>query len=277
MPYIIPMKSTKNIRLLTRIILCFCLLILGTAVLATAGSSSANAALTYALIIKEEAYLYRTVDASDNIENRYFLLPRTYFVQVLQTDAAYGIYKVRYKDIEGYVKSDSVEIKDYTPKSIYPPDVMLKISIEGSSVYLRSRPDHTGVNVLDSIPSNAAALTYYNVAKGSVALSGSGNEVWYYINYRVGEDSNLRGYIYSAYIIIETTFSASNDTTALIPSPEELPKPPVTSDPGNEDLLLMVMLIISSCIPVLVIVYLMYKKQKPRPDRQTNAAAPPSG
>ena len=67
----------------------------------------------YAKIMFEQVYLYKTPTNKNDMENIYFELPKTYFVKLLSRHDDF--YEVRYLNIFGYVKKDSVQAVSHTP------------------------------------------------------------------------------------------------------------------------------------------------------------------
>ena len=58
----------------------------------------------YARIMFDDVFLYKEPTENNNNENIYFVLPQTYFVELL--DKCENFYKARYLDKIGYVKND---------------------------------------------------------------------------------------------------------------------------------------------------------------------------
>lgn len=86
----------------------------------TAKATSDPPSATYACILNEETYLYATKSEQSGL----FVLPQTYYVKVLTTDAEFC--KVEYltdgestKKLTGYCKTSELTFVDYTPQTPY--------------------------------------------------------------------------------------------------------------------------------------------------------------
>lgn len=225
---------------------------------ATPTARAQAAGTTYALVTAANTPLLREAREA-GIDNTYFILPATYFVLVIQTDYAVGYHKVRYRDVVGYVASENVEIKDYTPKSIFPPDVTLSICIDSSDVNVRSLPDRNTGKVLYRLPADSTGVEYYNYIPG-VAADGI-NNVWYYVKIELGSDSVVKGYVYAPYVLLDSEIPPENDTTAAVVPPDTVPEPSPVEKADLPDAVEIVG-IVALCVPAVLIVIVIFARPR---------------
>ena len=147
----------------------------------------------YAQIPKgQEVYLYCTPNSS--ISERMFVLPETYFVELLK-NANDDFYYARYNDLYGYVIKNEVKPVKNIPTSPFLININFRVFVP-SGANLRSSPYNNGsLNLVYSIPFLDNNLLYYGQTFGEEAISKKGN-VWYSCKYFSGNVTYV-GYVYS--------------------------------------------------------------------------------
>lgn len=211
-------------------------------------------ALGYGLIVENNSLLYRTPTDSDLPENIYFYLPETYFVEILeQVDEVF--YYVRFSNVLGYVKFSAINVKDYVPVSIFPKNLTLKISGD-LSANIRELPQSSST-LVTSLPSGTS-MVYLNKTAGQELRSGQ--SYWYFVKIP-NETADKYGYIYADYISLESEIIIPNDTSPM----------PIEDNPNSEEkknntytIWTQVIIALAVCIPVVFIIYLLFKPRKYR-------------
>ncbi|HEY8390169.1 MAG TPA: SH3 domain-containing protein [Clostridia bacterium] len=211
-----------------------------------------NGNLGYGLIVESKSVLYRNPVNSDTLDNIYFYLPETYFVEVLEKiDDVF--YKVRYVDVVGYVKFSAINIKNYVPVSVFPTNLSLKINGD-ITVNVRSLPD-TSSALITTLPSGTS-VEYYNKTSGQELNSGSA--YWYYVKINTGTQT-LYGYVYSDYITLNSEIIYPNDISPM----------PVSNEKDPDEILndkytfwTQIIIALAVCIPIVFIIYLIFKPRK---------------
>lgn len=215
-------------------------------------NSKANATtLTYALI-KENAVLYKS-DASG-----YFAvtsLPKNYFV-VVTGEETEGYVPVSYLDIEGFVASQKLEFVDYEPKYKFAENNVLTATNDGHEVNVRISPTSIYDNVIAELESGDTVY-YYGKINGQAQISALGDE-WYYVRFSKGT-STVRGYVYSLYadaMPIKENVIERIDPPVLTPDEnfEQITETQSYSDVRE------IVIIVSLCLPVLVVMYLIFHR-----------------
>ena len=205
--------------------------------------------LNYALI-GENATLYAYSG------NGYFAvttLPKTYFVVILgERD---GYFRVSYLDIEGYVPANAVTAVDYTPKNKYAQNTALNLNNDGHQINFRSSPK-AGDNVLQTLDSGTT-LYYYGSVNGETQNENIGS-LWYYARAYTPDGETLRGYVYSLYAtaqpIVDNIIEPEDEKLN-----NELSSPPQAF---NDNQTRETVIIVSLCLPVLAVGYLLFRKEK---------------
>lgn len=218
-------------------------------------AQNAEAATKEYALIGEDCLLYRTADASATVSNVYFLLPADYFVEITGSEGEF--YRCNYDDLSGYVKKTAASKVTYTPKSIYPADQVLKLNNDGSAVNVRSVPEAAAEYIVGSIPASAGSFKFYNYTSGAQIVSTI--DKWYFVSFKSG-DAVIRGYVYSAYVLVEKDIPENDTSAAAIIGPEG-EDPPKEDDLLN-DKIMQAVVVIAIAVPAIFIVYLLFKKQK---------------
>jgi len=222
--------------------------------------SPAHAAETpsYALITAENAVLYRQTAPLDTPEGRFFRLPMTYFVEILDSlpQAETGTLRVKYDGVTGYVKAEDVAPVDYTPRSLYPQGLKLHFNVDAPSLYLRARPISNAAQVIAVIPSDTRDVRYYNTVSGDVA-GGTGE--WFFVRVLGEEGELLYGYVSAAYCVVDTAIDPENDTSAVPVTVTPGPNPDPNGEPAD---MILVLLIAAISIPAVITVFLVFRPRK---------------
>ncbi len=147
----------------------------------------------YAQILKDtQVWLYQSPSKTD--ESKMFLLPCTYFVELLK-NADENFYYARYNDVYGYVLKSEVSPVKNAPASPFLLNINFRVFVP-SGANLRSSPYNNGtLNLVYSIPFLDSNLQYYGVMQGEEAISKKGL-TWYYCKYFTGNQTYM-GYIYA--------------------------------------------------------------------------------
>jgi len=204
--------------------------------------------------VKENCYLFKTSDISDaSYRNVYFIVPETYFVTILN-EINSMIVKVQYKNIIGYVSSDSIKEVDFIPNVPVLENVTFEIdSLVGTQ--LRSAPNvDNSSNILMVIPAGTKNIVYIASTIGAMPTGGS-SSVWYYALYSPETDptSVYEGYVYS--------LKTANLTKINKNIEGETEKTPEINNEDNKDLkinsTIKTVLIILICIPIVLVFILL--------------------
>lgn len=148
----------------------------------------------YARIMYDDVYLYKSPIDIDEYSNIYFSLPRTYFVELLESSNS-EFYKVNYLSFTGYVKKDAVQTIVGKPVTPYLENQNFRVYSEQSRD-MRSEPTTTSGSSTQVvyIPLYSRNLTYYGTILGEQLVDGRTN-IWYYCKYSADQD--YYGYVYS--------------------------------------------------------------------------------
>lgn len=208
-------------------------------------ASSAN----YAQITNNTTYFYKTSNTIESIDNKWCLLPKTFFVKILTTfNDTY--YKAQYYDIIGYVKKNEVSLVKETPQKPYP--TIKNITTKSStSCYMRTTPQiRTSINnIIKTLPSSTTNIEFLGKIIGEEAIDTQGT-IWYLVKH-----NNDIGYIYTYFSNTIIVDEVNVEKVSLI---KDNLSPVITplSDPEN------VLLITIILTPLLLIMYLLYKPHK---------------
>ena len=173
--------------------------------------------------IDKDTLLYKTSDiTSASEENVYFILPKTYFVEVLSLAESSSVCKVKYNDIVGFVETSAITKVDYTPA--LPHYFSYATLCDGYSTHIRSTPssqtDSNKTSLLTPETQNILVLgwVYGNTPNDGVS------KLWYYCKAQTSDTIVQVGYVYSERLTLENQF---------LPSTEEAPAPVTTPTSGN--------------------------------------------
>lgn len=146
----------------------------------------------YARILYDQVYLYKSPLDNNSIDNIYFELPKTYFVELINKQG--NFYEARYLDFIGYVKKDSVQAVASTPKNPFLNNINFRVYAELSQNLWSSPSNENPSNLITEIPALTKNIQYIGKITGSRLIEGRTN-IWYFCKY--SNNSDYYGYIYS--------------------------------------------------------------------------------
>lgn len=232
---------------------------------ATCFAKTSYTTYTYAQVLQDEVYLYKTPSTPATL-NAYFELPKTYFVLLL-SNLDDTFFKAQYKDVVGYVLKTSVSPVKEKPSNPYPSYATFRVYTSDGLKMLNS-PFNTKNSTIVSNALLLENLEYYGKISGDEFIENRGT-TWYY-----GKNSNnQKGYLYSGFCDGLSTISPNTEVVTKIDYPT------FNNDNGylynlvNLTTPLKILLIILVTIPCFVLVYLLFKPfelEKRRP-KQTKA------
>lgn len=211
----------------------------------------------YARVMFEDVMLYRSPIDNADYSNIYFELPKTYFVELLDS-ANDNFFKCQYLSFTGYVKKDSVQAITSTPTTPFLENISFRVYAELSR-NLRSEPNTTAgtSSQVAYIPLLSRNLVYYGQIEGECLIEGRTN-IWYYCKFTA--DKDYFGYVYSDFCDEITPILTNSEevtyTTNPDFKPEEIEK---TSIPTNDKSVGIIIAILA--IPALVFLYMIIKSK----------------
>lgn len=206
---------------------------------------------SFARIKNNNSYLYKSANINENTENKWCLLPETFFVKIINNMNEH-FFKVEFADLVGYVKKVDVNLVNETPKNPYPSKTTFTTK-SATSCYLRSSPKISGAisNVVATLPANSNNLEFLGKIIGEEAIDLQGT-IWYLTKF-----NGTYGYIYSYYTNTFITSQINTEQVTLKVSLENTNLNPLTNPESA-------MLIFIILIPVMLILTLLYKPKKVR-------------
>lgn len=90
---------------------------------------------SYARIIDNRTYLYKTASSDNSIKNIICAMENTYYVEILLTYDE-DFYKVNYNGVSGFVLRNQVKKVSGIPANPYPNNI--KMMTINNNIYLRS-------------------------------------------------------------------------------------------------------------------------------------------
>lgn len=147
---------------------------------------------SYAQVLTDNIYLYRTPSADQNINNLFFEIPRTYFVQITGIPNE-QFYKATYLDQSGYVKATDVQCVKGKPKVSYLSNINFRLFWDNIPVY---KQPASGETLSEALPRYCTDFIYYGKIKGNPLILDR-TDTWYFCEYT---PQNLKGYLYSEYV-----------------------------------------------------------------------------
>lgn len=241
------------------IVSCFLFIFVSIFVIRSSMTQEVGTASTsgYALVKQNNCYFYRYTLDNPAVNNKYFLLEKSYYVKVLE-NADENYYKAEYNGISGYVKKTDIEFVEEVPESPFLSEITFDV-YSASSVEIRNEPStQNGIgSVITTLASGYKNLTYYGKIAGEESIKGLGN-IWFYCSFETPDGDQIFGYIYSP---LTVNLSPINENT------EQLTPVSVTDYvPLNSLLYLNLstknLIIIALIVPTLYIAYLFVKPTK---------------
>lgn len=161
---------------------------------ATAPTVFADNKSYFAQILFEQVYIYRTPNDDNSITNIFFEIPKTYFVELLDS-VNQNFYLAKYLNITGYVKKESVQAVEHAPSSPFLNNLNFRVYADLSrNIHSEPNTSSKTSNIIASVPLYCRNLTYYGKITGETLIEGRTN-TWFYCKYTA--DKDYYGYIYS--------------------------------------------------------------------------------
>ena len=200
----------------------------------------------YAKIENDTVYMYSS--PNDNFENKLFVLPKTYFVKLIN-EANENYYYCSYKDLKGYVKKTDVVAMNGTPAHPYLEGLFRTFSFDGLGIY--SVPQLNNEKHLATIPYLTDNLIYYGFMTGQELVPDKSDQ-WIYCKYN--SSSEICGYVYSVFCDKVPKEVANNERFEVISNPfSNSSKPKKLSNVG------MGFIIAGVAIPCIIVLFLLVK------------------
>ena len=199
----------------------------------------------YAKVIYNNVYFYALPEDKD--EHRLFVIPTTYFVNILSKEGT-DFYYAQYGDLFGYVKIASVTAMNGTPTNPFATHNFRVFSLDGIGLYQKPSMQN---EKLDDIPYLSEELIYYGTMQGEEVIPDKSSD-WYFAKY---SSSNNYGYVYSVFCDKLPKIEENTETFDVISSPL------FTEDSSSDTLspTAMAFIIIVVILPCLIVLYLLVK------------------
>lgn len=231
------------------------ILLLNQCPIINASASGENLTRYFAKVMYDDVYLFKTPTDIDDISNIYFELPKTYFVELLDS-ANEDFYMANYLSFSGYVKKDSVQAIIGTPTSPFLENINFRVYAELSRD-LRNEPSlNNGTSSqITYIPLYSKNLTYIGKIYGETLIDGRTN-IWYYCKYSA--DKDYYGYVYSDFCDEMDTIQNNLEKVTFTENPtfEPIPEPTYTI-PQNSNNVGIIIGVLS--VPALVFLLMIVK------------------
>lgn len=219
---------------------------------------ASNTQTFYARIMQEDVKLYKTAIEAEDFSNVYFVLPSTYFVELLD-ETSNGFFKVSYLNFTGYVKKDCVQTIVGTPITPYLTDISFRVYSEQSRD-LRTEPTTKSgsSSQVAYIPLLNRNLTYYGKIVGEQLIDGR-TCVWYYCKYSA--DKDYYGYVYSDFCDELTEIVPNTETVSYTTNPDFSPEEetPVAIPLENKATGIIIAIL---CLPACAFLFMIFKSKK---------------
>lgn len=221
-----------------------------TATATTTQQIPVTPAVPFVLIVEQNTILY---SYNDDTFTAITTIPQSYYCTLI-SEANETYYEVTYYDTDGFIKKSDSQIVDYEPVTKFCLGT-LTISIDSSSVNLRSSPDHTEENIVASA-NNLQTLSYYGTCVGTIPMLGIG-DTWYYVKaYDEQTSQTINCYVYSAYVT--ATAIAENDLEMVMYTPEQETYPEISIQPLSSTTNIVIIALL--CTPTVIVMFLLSRK-----------------
>ncbi len=212
----------------------------------------------YARVMMDNVYLYRQPIDDNDINNKYFIVPKTYFVEL--TNSYNEIfYEANYMEFKGYIKKESVKAVAGTPENAFLSNVKFRVFNEDSRD-LRASPS-AEAELLDTISSNSRNITFIGKIFGTAKVDERPN-IWFFCKYTT--DFEHIGYVYADYCDDgygePVSWNENSELVAYIDPPNFEIAEQINSLPIENKTTAIIIAILS--IPALVFVFLVIKGSK---------------
>ncbi len=207
----------------------------------------------YARVMYDNVFLYKSPLNIDDYSNTFFILPRTYFVQLIDSENEF--FKVKYLSTTGYVKKENVQTIVGTPITPYLDNISFRIYSEQSRS-LRTEPTEQAgsASLITYIPLYSRNLTYYGKIEGQSLIDDRTN-IWYYCKYTAEKD--YYGYVYSDFCDQMTKFSENTENVSYTTNPsftETKPSKSLKMENNSTKIIIAIL-----CVPALIFVFMILK------------------
>lgn len=213
----------------------------------------------FARVLQDDVKLYKSPIDAEDFTNVMFVLPKTYFVQLLD-NAGNDFFKAKYKNFYGYVKKDKVMPVVGTPQTPYLDDINFRVFAELSRDMRTSPTTKPNVsNQVVYVPNLSRNLTFFGQIVGDSLIEGRTN-VWFYCKYSA--DKDYYGYVYSDFCDeLPTTLPINSEEISYTTAPDfNASQPEKTSIPLENKATGIVIAILS--VPACLVVYLILRSSK---------------
>ena len=209
----------------------------------------------YARVLFDQVYFYKSANDDNSIENIYFELPKTYFVELVGKEK--DLYKARYMDFYGYVKKDCVQAVANTPNNPFLTNINFRVYSNLSETMWTS-PKTQDSTQLITIPHLTKNITFIGQINGECLIENRTN-IWYFCKYT--DSSDHYGYIYSDFCDQMSEITPNNENIDFVSNPTfETILPPQNTIPQNSNFVGIVVIILS--VPVLIFLFMVIKGSK---------------
>lgn len=208
----------------------------------------------FARVMFDQVYLYKSPTVDDSINNIYFELPKTYFVELTES-ATNDFYKANYLNFTGFVKKSSVQAVDSIPNNPYLQNATFRVYADLSR-QLKSEPNNSSLssNQVAVIPNLTRNITYFGKIIGESLIEGRTN-VWYYCKYSA--DKDYYGYVYSDFCDELTEIVDNTENLTYINNPTFEEEKNTNSMPTNSNFVAIIVCILS--IPAIIFAFMVLK------------------
>ncbi len=211
-------------------------------------SYASNSLSIYAKVENNGIYLYSS--PKNEIANRLFELPNSYFVRLIE-NANEDFYYCVYKDVYGYVLKKEVTAMEGVPNRPFVEANFRIYALEGLGLY--TSPSILEQNKKVTIPYLTDNLTYYGTMIGQEAVPDK-SDVWIYCKYNY--DKITYGYVYSVFCDKLPTISTNTERFNIIEKPF-LNKS--QSSPKELTSVAMGFIIVGVSLPCLIVLFLLVR------------------
>ena len=220
--------------------------------------SASDQTVYYARVMHDNVFLYKSALEIDDYSNVYFILPKTYFVE-LTGEVNSKFFQVNYLNFSGYVKKECVQTIVGIPQTPYLNNISFRIFSEQSRD-MRSEPntDSGTSGQIAYLPLLTKNLTYYGSIVGQSLIEGRTN-IWYYCKYSAEKD--YFGYIYSDFCDEMTTITDNTEEVTYTTSPNFNSNKTENNAIKVEDNTTSIIIAIL-CLPAIIFAFMVIKNSK---------------
>ena len=223
----------------------------------------------YARVKSGNVKLYKTPASIEDYSNIHFVIPDTYFVELLNYEND-EFFSARYLDCYGYVKISDVQCVVGVPQNPFASKVSFRV-FAPNGIELRTSPSQSdGLNIITNINYLETNLQYYGKVTGEEAIVYKGSE-WYFCKY-IKNGQEQKGYVYSVFCDLLTTISSNSEILEYVDQPtfeteDTAAQPDGATSISSLPSITQILIIVAVCLPCVLIIYLLF-----RPTRLTARA-----